>query len=160
MDLDDLRRDQVKVVEKPFRGRRDVGALADVFGERLVGPLEDVRVVVQSRIDATGVPALRIDREVRRQGERPLIEALGAERFLTEGLIARTIFIYPGMKEQDKPLFQIDASSQPLSSVDTVQLYDSVLRKVGRGEHNIGTIRLFRLRHADGGRAARVHASC
>ena len=91
----------MKVVEKPFRCRRDVSALANIFGERLVGALEDAGIVVQPRINAARVAALGIDREVRRQGERPLIEALGAERFLTEGLIARTIFIDPGMKEQN-----------------------------------------------------------
>jgi hypothetical protein len=59
------------------------------------------------------VPPLRIDREIRRQGERPLIEALGAERFLTEGLVARTIVIGPSMEEQAIPLFQ--KSAKPLS---------------------------------------------
>jgi hypothetical protein len=52
------------------------------------------------------VAPLGIDREIRRQGERPLIEALGAERFLTEGLVARAIVVDPGVEEQASPLFQ------------------------------------------------------
>jgi hypothetical protein len=47
-------------------------------------------VVAQARIDAAGAAAAWIDGEMRRQGERPLIEPLGAQRFFTEGLIART----------------------------------------------------------------------
>jgi hypothetical protein len=46
------------------------------------------------------VPALRVDREIRREGERPLIEALGAERFLAKWPIRRTIVIDPGMEKQ------------------------------------------------------------
>jgi len=41
------------------------------------------------------VTPLRIDREIRRQGERPLVEALGAERFLSKRLIAGPIVINP-----------------------------------------------------------------
>jgi hypothetical protein len=55
------------------------------------------------------VAPLRIDGEVRRQGERPLVEALGTERLLSEGLIAATIVIDPGMEEQVIPLFQNNA---------------------------------------------------
>jgi len=71
-----------------------------VLGERLVGTLQHARVVAQPRIDAARVAPLRVDREIRRQGERPLIEALGAERFLAKWLIRRTIVIDPGMKKQ------------------------------------------------------------
>jgi hypothetical protein len=98
----------VEVIEEPLGCRRDERALPYILGERAIRLLQDARVVAQARIDAAGVPALRIDREVRRQGERPLIEALGAERFLTEGLVARTI-LEPGVGKQENPLFQNSA---------------------------------------------------
>jgi hypothetical protein len=41
------------------------------------------------------VAALRVDREIRRQGERPLFEPLGAERFFAEWLIAGPIDVAP-----------------------------------------------------------------
>jgi hypothetical protein len=100
VDLDDLRRDQMEVVEKPFRRRCDERTLVDVLGERFVGALQDARVVAQPRIDAARVAPLRVDREIRREGERPLIEALGAERFLSKWLIRRAIVINPGMEKQ------------------------------------------------------------
>ena len=67
-DFDQLRRDQVEVVEEPLGGRRDEVAFAHVLGERLVGGLEDALVVAQARIDAAGVTALRIDREIAPPG--------------------------------------------------------------------------------------------
>jgi hypothetical protein len=41
------------------------------------------------------VPPLRIDGEIRREGERALVEALGAERFLAKWLIASAIVVDP-----------------------------------------------------------------
>ena len=90
----------MEIVEEPFRRRRNERALMNVLGERLVGALQHARVVPQPRIDAAGVPPLGVDREIRREGERPLIEALGAERFLAKGLIRRPIVIDPGMEKQ------------------------------------------------------------
>jgi hypothetical protein len=46
------------------------------------------------------VAPLRVDREIRRESERPLIEALGAERFLAKWLVRRAIVIDPGMEKQ------------------------------------------------------------
>jgi hypothetical protein len=80
-----------------------------VLGQRLVGLLQDAGVVAQARIDAAGVPPFRIDREIRRERERPLIEPLRAERFLAERLIAGTIVVNPGVEEQVIPLFQKNA---------------------------------------------------
>ena len=78
----------MEIVEEPLRRGRDERAFADVAGERAIGGVEDARVVAQPRIDAARVAALRIDRVMRREGERPLIEPLGAERFVAEGLFA------------------------------------------------------------------------
>ena len=61
-DFDELRGDQVKVVEEPLGGRRDEGAFADVLGERAIRGVEHALVVAQPRIDAAGVPPPRIDR--------------------------------------------------------------------------------------------------
>ena len=99
-DLDDLRRDQVEVVEEPLGGRRDEGAFADVLGQRAIGGLEDALVVAQPRIDAAGMAPARVDRETGGQGERPLIEPLGAQRFVTKWPIAVPIPFAPAVKKQ------------------------------------------------------------
>jgi hypothetical protein len=75
-DFDELRRDQVKVVEEPLGRRRDERAFADVLGERAIRGFEDALVVAQPRIDAPRVAPARIDRETGRKGERSLIEPL------------------------------------------------------------------------------------
>jgi hypothetical protein len=87
-NFDQLGRDQVEVIEEPFGRGRDEGAFPDIFSERAIRRLEDALVVAQPRVDAAGPPSLRVDREIRRQGERPLIEPLGAQRFVTKWLIA------------------------------------------------------------------------
>jgi hypothetical protein len=56
--------------------------------ERAVGRLEDPRVVTEARKDAARVALFGIDRQVRREGERPLLEPLRAERFVAKRLIA------------------------------------------------------------------------
>jgi hypothetical protein len=99
-NLHDLGRDQVVVVEKPLRGRRDELALVDVFGQGLVRVAQDAGVVTQPRIDAAGAPPLRIDGETRRQGERPLLEPFGAEQLVTERFEAIAGVGSPGMEEQ------------------------------------------------------------
>jgi len=115
----------VKVVEKPLRRRRDKRALPDILGQGTVGALQDAGVVPQARIDAAGVTALRIDREIRGEGERPLIEALRAERFLSKRLIADPIVVDPRMEEQVVSLFQINASFHRLRRAPSVQLWHS-----------------------------------
>ena len=54
-DFDQLRRNQVEVVEEPLGGGRDEGAFADIFGEGAIRGLEDALVVAQPRINAAGV---------------------------------------------------------------------------------------------------------
>ena len=66
----------MEVVEKPFGCRGDQGAFADIFRERSIRGLEDPLVVAQPWVDTVGPAPLRVDREIRRQGERPLIEPL------------------------------------------------------------------------------------
>jgi hypothetical protein len=45
-------------------------------------------VVAQARINTARAAAARIERKVGRQGERSLIEPLGAQRFFAKRLIA------------------------------------------------------------------------
>ena len=75
-DLDDLRRDQVEVVEEPLGGGRDERAMAHIFGERAVGVAQHPLVVAQARVDAARPAAAGIEREARREGERALFEPL------------------------------------------------------------------------------------
>jgi hypothetical protein len=76
------------------------------------------------------VTPFRIDREIRRQGERPLIEALGAERFLTEGLITRTIGFDPGGEVQVISLFQNNAKRpSPVRRRHSAQLWASAFAR-------------------------------
>jgi len=44
--------------------------------------------------------AMRVDREMRREGERPLIEPLGAQRFVAKWLIAVPMGVRGGRKKQ------------------------------------------------------------
>jgi hypothetical protein len=88
----------VEVVEEPLGGRRDERAVADVFGEGAIGVFEDARVVAQARVDAARAAAPGIDGEIRREGERPLFEPLGAERFFAKRLIASPAVSRPVME--------------------------------------------------------------
>ena len=105
-NFDELRRDQVKVVEEPLGRRRDEGAFAHILGERAIRRFEDALVVAQPRIDAAGVPPPRIDRETGRQGERPLIEPLGAQRFVAKWPIAFPNSRARSREEQTEPQIQ------------------------------------------------------
>jgi hypothetical protein len=121
-----------------------------VLGERLVGLLQDASVVAQSRINAAGVAPLRIDREIRREGERPLVEALRAERFLAEGLVAGTIVIDPGVEEQVIPLFQNNAKRRcPLGLRGNAQLCNPTFATwdVANTTSVLSTMSLFTPRH-------------
>ena len=99
-DLDDFGGEQMVVVEEPLAGRRDEGAVVDVFGQRLVGVAQDARVVTQAPVDAAGAAALRVNRETRRQGERPLLEPFRAEQLIAERLVDLSIVTNPGIEEQ------------------------------------------------------------
>jgi hypothetical protein len=87
-DLDNLRRDQVEVVEEPLGRRRDERAVADVVDEGPVGALQDALVVAQAWVDAVRPPPPWVEVEIDGQRKRPLFEPLGAERFFAKGLIA------------------------------------------------------------------------
>jgi len=99
-DLNDLGGEQVIVVEEPLAGRRDELAVVNVLGQGLVGVAQDARVVAQAPVDAEGPAALGINRETRREGERPLLKPLGAEQFIAKRFVAVAIVTNPGVEEQ------------------------------------------------------------
>jgi len=71
-----------------------------VFGERLVGVMQDARVVAQPPVDAACAAPLRVDGKTRRQGERPLFEPLRAKQLVSERLVAIAFVKYPVVEEQ------------------------------------------------------------
>ena len=83
------------VVEKPLAGGRDELAVVHVFGQRLIGVMQDARVVAQPPVDAARAAPLRVDGETCRQGERPLLEPLRAKQLISERLIAIAFVKYP-----------------------------------------------------------------
>jgi hypothetical protein len=94
----------MKVVEEPLGRGRDEGAVADVAGQRPIGGVQDAGVVAQPRKDAAGMAALRIERVMGREGERSLVEPLGAQRFVTKGLFAVEVRVRGCLKQQGNSL--------------------------------------------------------
>jgi hypothetical protein len=72
--------------------------VAHVFGEGAIGVLEDARVVAQPRVDVARAAAAGVDRETGREGERPLLEPLRAQRFFAKRLIAYPDLVRPMME--------------------------------------------------------------
>jgi hypothetical protein len=66
----------MEVVEEPLSGGRDEGAFADILRQLAIGGIERARVVAETGKNAAGVTLLRVDSQVRRERERPLIEPL------------------------------------------------------------------------------------
>jgi hypothetical protein len=97
-DFDDLRGDQVEIVEEPLRSGRDEGAVPNILSERPIGVGQNAPVVAQARIDVPCVAAARIDREVGRERERALFEPLRAQRFFAKRLIASPTVSRPMME--------------------------------------------------------------
>jgi len=84
-DIENVRRDQVKVIQEPFGGRRDEPALVNVAGQRAVRGAEGARVVLEARQDAAGMPApCGVYGESRGQGEGALIEPLDTEKLVSK----------------------------------------------------------------------------
>ena len=90
----------MEVVEKPLGGGRDERAVTDVFRKGAIGVSQDALVIAEPRVYAARAAAPRIGREVGREGERPLFEPLGAERFFAKRLMAGPNVRRPGMKKQ------------------------------------------------------------
>jgi hypothetical protein len=88
----------MEIIEKPLGGGRDEHAIPHVAGKRAVGGIKYARVVAQARKDAAGMPPLRAEGVMRCEGERPLIEPLGAQRFVTKGLFAVEVSLRRSLK--------------------------------------------------------------
>ena len=89
-DVPDLRRDQVEVVEQPFRRGGDELPGPDIVRQRAVGLAQYARVVVESRKDVSGAaPRVRVDGEARRERQRTLFQPLDAEQLVAKRLLQR-----------------------------------------------------------------------
>ncbi len=87
-DVADFRRQQVVVVEQPFRRGGDRAACPDVLRQGPVRAAQHARVVVETGKDVAGAAArARVDREARREGQRTLFEPLGAEQLVAKRLL-------------------------------------------------------------------------
>ena len=81
----DLRRHQVEVVEQPFRCGRDLLPGADVVRQRPVRVAQHAGIVIESRKDVAGTaPPARVNRKAGRERQRTLFESLDAEQFVTK----------------------------------------------------------------------------
>ena len=89
-DVPDFGRHEVEVVEQPLGGGRDRLSRADVVGQRAIRVAQHARVVGEPGKDVAGTAArARIEREARRERQRPLVEPLAAEQFVAERLLLR-----------------------------------------------------------------------
>ena len=85
-DVHDLRRQEVEVVEQPFRRGGDEHAGSHVAREREVGAAEHARVVREAGEDASR-PHPWCDDEPRRELQRAVFETLRADELVTEWAI-------------------------------------------------------------------------
>jgi hypothetical protein len=89
LDLADLFVDDVKIVDQPFRRRRDRTVLVGRLRQRAIGTEQDLAIVAQP--GGERVPGSRSWRDplCGREGLRVLFEALDAEEFGADGRLAR-----------------------------------------------------------------------
>ena len=86
-DVENVRGNEVKVVEQPFRRGRDEQTVVHVGRERAVGRSQRGGVLLEPREDASRpCAAARIDREARREGQCALLEPLDPEQLVAERL--------------------------------------------------------------------------
>jgi hypothetical protein len=90
LDVLDLRRDEMEVVEQPFGGGRDESSVPDVRRERPIRLAEDPRVVQEAREDIARVtPRARVDGQEAGERQRALFEPFDAQQFIAKGLLWR-----------------------------------------------------------------------
>ena len=103
-DVDDVGRDEMKVVEKPFRRGRNEEALVHIVGKSAVRGAYGAGVVVEAWKDASSAPAGRgVDRESRRQRQRAFFEPLDAEQLVSKRPQAAGRRAVPDRCEQSWP---------------------------------------------------------
>ena len=90
VDVPDLRRHQVEVVEQPFRRGGDELPGPDIVRQRPVGVAQHAGVVVEPGKDVAGAaPRVRVDGEARRERQRALFQPLDAEQLVAKRLLRR-----------------------------------------------------------------------
>jgi hypothetical protein len=85
----------LKIVEQPFRRGRDRLSRSRGSGDGAVGLGQDVRVVVEARLDRAAGPALGIDTLRRREAFGVLLHALDAEKLRANGRLRRLGGVLP-----------------------------------------------------------------
>ena len=85
-DLDDVRGDEMEVVEEPFGGRRDEPALVHVRRERAVRLAQGPRILVETWKNAARAAARRVHREPRAERQGSLVQPLDAEQLVAKRL--------------------------------------------------------------------------
>ncbi len=90
MNVPDLCGDQVEVVEQPFCRGRDELPGPDIVCQGSVRVAQHACVVVEPGENVTGAASrARVQREARREGQRPLFQALDAEQLVAKRFLRR-----------------------------------------------------------------------
>ena len=101
VDVPDLRRHEVEIIEEPFCGEGDRLPGPDIFRERAVGVPQDAGVVIEPGKDVAGTaPWARVDGEARREGERTLFEPLDTEELVAKRFLRRWRRGVPQLSEE------------------------------------------------------------
>ena len=88
VDVSDLRRHQVEVVEEPFCCCGDKLPGPDVIGQGAVGVAQHAGVVIEPGEDVPGpAPGARVGDEARGEGQPALFQSLDAEQLVPKGLL-------------------------------------------------------------------------
>ena len=88
VDVADLRRHQVEVVEQPFRRGGDRLSRPHILGQRAIRDAQHAGVVVEPGKDVPGTPArARVDGEAGGERQRTLFEPLDAEQLVSKRLL-------------------------------------------------------------------------
>ena len=101
VDVPDLRRQEVEVVEQPFRRGGNRLAGADIVGQRSIRIAQHAGVVIEPGEDIPGAaPGVRVDGEARGEGQRALFQPLDAEQLVAKRLIRRRRAPVPELPEE------------------------------------------------------------
>ncbi len=88
VDVPDLGRYQMEVIEQPFRRGGDELPRADIVGQRAVRAAQDAGIVVEAREDVPRTtPRTRVDGETCRERHGALFEPLDAEQLVSKRFV-------------------------------------------------------------------------
>ncbi len=133
-DLDDLRRDQVKVVEQPLGAGGDELPRVEILGQHAVGVAQGPGVVVKAGKDAAcAAPGISVDGEARCQCQGACFETLDTEELVAERPFpSRGWTTSEAWKQAGPP--NLNALVRPR--------YSSAVRKAGHGKYSADSSRL------------------